>query len=101
MTTYPPTPSRRALYLQLSLYMMLMIGLLVLNLVTYSGHLWVVYPALGWGIALLFQYTTYRREQQNAMSQQLAAGQVADWMLRKPERMRMRAFDDYEEQEFV
>ena len=101
MTTYPPIPSKRARYLQLGLYVMLMIGLLVLNLVTYSGHLWVVYPALGWGMALLFQYTAYCHEQQKAAPQQLAAGRAADWMPRKPQRMRRRAFGDYEAHEFV
>lgn len=42
----------RAFYTHAIQYGVVMAGLLVLNLLTSPGSLWVVWPALGWGIGL-------------------------------------------------
>lgn len=42
----------RAFFTHAIQYAAVMAGLLVLNLLTNPGYLWVVWPALGWGIGL-------------------------------------------------
>ncbi len=41
-------------YLHLVKYVLVMSGLAAMNLVTSPRHLWVIWPALAWGIGLLF-----------------------------------------------
>lgn len=43
----------KAFYIHLITYVIVMIGLLILNLITYPGYLWVMWPAMGWGIGLV------------------------------------------------
>lgn len=45
----------RAFYSQLASYAGVMLMLLVINLLTTPRHFWVMWPALGWGIALVVQ----------------------------------------------
>ena len=42
----------KAFYMHLAQYGVVMFGLLILNLITSPGYLWVVWPALGWGIGV-------------------------------------------------
>lgn len=52
----------RAFYGHLFSFLAIMLFLLVLNLLTSPGYLWVVWPALGWGIGLAFHaYDTFGR----------------------------------------
>lgn len=44
----------RSFYYNLICYSIVINGLMILNLVTSPEHLWFFYPALGWGIGLLF-----------------------------------------------
>ena len=43
----------KGFYSNLSAYVVVIIGLAVLNLVTYPYHLWFLYPAIGWGIGVV------------------------------------------------
>ncbi|MCA1973936.1 MAG: 2TM domain-containing protein [Caenispirillum sp.] len=43
----------RGFYTHLSVYLAVNAGLLVINLVSSPGRLWVVWPLAGWGIGLL------------------------------------------------
>ena len=62
-TTIEQTPEHRAalcrvrqlrgFYTHLSVYLAVNAGLLVINLVSSPGRLWVVWPLAGWGIGLL------------------------------------------------
>lgn len=45
----------RAFYGHLATYVAVMLMLLAINLLTRPQHLWVVWPALGWGIAVVMQ----------------------------------------------
>jgi transcriptional regulator with XRE-family HTH domain len=45
----------RDFYSQLTTYAAVILMLLVINLLTVPQYLWVVWPALGWGIALVVQ----------------------------------------------
>jgi transcriptional regulator with XRE-family HTH domain len=44
----------KGFYIHLAQYVMVMSALLVINLITRPQHVWVVWPALGWGIGILF-----------------------------------------------
>ena len=44
----------KAFYFSLMLYGMIIGFLAIVNLATYRHYLWFIWPALGWGIALLF-----------------------------------------------
>lgn len=43
----------RGFYTHLSVYLAVNAGLLVINLISSPGRLWVVWPLAGWGIAIL------------------------------------------------
>ena len=43
----------RGFYAHLSVYLAVNAGLLVINLVSSPGRLWVVWPLAGWGIAVV------------------------------------------------
>lgn len=43
----------RSFYAHLSVYLAVNAGLLVINLFSSPGRLWVVWPLAGWGIAIL------------------------------------------------
>ncbi len=45
----------RGFYKHLIAYALVMGGLLLINLVKTPQHLWVVWPAMGWGIAIVVQ----------------------------------------------
>jgi hypothetical protein len=42
----------KGFYGNLSMYVIVILGLAILNLVTYPKHLWFLYPAMGWGIGV-------------------------------------------------
>lgn len=44
----------RSFYYNLACYCIVITGLMILNLATSPNHLWFFYPALGWGVGLLF-----------------------------------------------
>lgn len=44
----------KGFYAQLASYLMVMALLLVVNLVTGPGNIWMVWPALGWGVGVVF-----------------------------------------------
>ncbi len=44
----------KGFYGNLIAYVVVNIGLMVLNLLTYPGYLWFFWPMLGWGIGVLF-----------------------------------------------
>ena len=48
----------KAFYKQLFTYLIVISCLTVLNLVRNPGYLWVIWPALGWGIGLLARALT-------------------------------------------
>ena len=41
-------------YMNLFSYLAVMVILLIINLLTGPGYLWVIWPALGWGIGVFF-----------------------------------------------
>lgn len=43
----------KAFYGHLFAYVLVMLFLLAINLYTFPGYLWVVWPALGWGIGIV------------------------------------------------
>lgn len=43
----------KGFYVNLASYLVVMVCLLILNLITSPGYLWVVWPALGWGIGII------------------------------------------------
>lgn len=45
---------RRGYWEHLASYVIVNTFLLCLNLLNWSGHLWAIYPILGWGIGLAF-----------------------------------------------
>ena len=45
-------------YMSLAAYICVITLLTLINLTTYPGFLWVVFPAIGWGIAITFQALT-------------------------------------------
>jgi hypothetical protein len=45
---------KKDFYSHLSSYVITMVFLLFLNLFTAPGYLWVIWPAMGWGIGLAF-----------------------------------------------
>ncbi|NMG03793.1 helix-turn-helix domain-containing protein [Azoarcus taiwanensis] len=45
----------RRFHLQLALYVVVITGLAIVNLTGSSEHWWFIWPALGWGLALLIQ----------------------------------------------
>ncbi|MBW8752553.1 MAG: helix-turn-helix domain-containing protein [Sphingomonadales bacterium] len=45
----------RRFYVSLMMYIIVISGLIAINLITYHHFLWFVFPAAGWGIALLFR----------------------------------------------
>lgn len=49
------TSARQRFRRHLKIYALVMVGLAALNLIRSPEHLWVVYPALGWGLALAIQ----------------------------------------------
>lgn len=42
----------KSLYRGVLIYLIVMTALLAVNLLNYRGHLWVIWPALGWGLVL-------------------------------------------------
>jgi hypothetical protein len=42
----------KSFYGHLSSYILVNIGLTIINLITSPGSLWFIYPALGWGVGL-------------------------------------------------
>lgn len=42
-------------YSHLTRYLIVITMLFVINMVTNSGYIWAIWPAMGWGIALLLQ----------------------------------------------
>ncbi len=48
----------KAFYVNLWSYLIVMAGLLAVNLLTNPGYLWVLWPALGWGIGVLMHGLT-------------------------------------------
>lgn len=44
----------KGFYGNLSSYVIIITGLAIVNLLTSSRHLWFIYPAVGWGIGVLF-----------------------------------------------
>lgn len=47
-----PIEARQKFRRQLLAYVLVIGGLAAFNLLRHPGHLWVIYPALGWGIPL-------------------------------------------------
>lgn len=45
-------------YVHLVVYLVVIGALLIVNLLTSRGYLWFIWPAMGWGIALLFHGTS-------------------------------------------
>lgn len=43
----------KAFYIHLTAFICVNLGLLILNLLTYDGQWWSVYPLGGWGVGLL------------------------------------------------
>jgi len=43
----------KGFYGNLTMYIIIISGLAILNLVTYPQHLWFLYPAIGWGIGVV------------------------------------------------
>ena len=43
----------KAFYGNLTVYIIIISGLAILNLVTYPQHLWFLYPGIGWGIGVV------------------------------------------------
>ena len=43
----------KAFYGNLTVYIIVIVGIAILNLVTYPQHLWFLYPAIGWGIGVV------------------------------------------------
>ena len=43
----------KAFYGNLTVYIIVIVGVAILNLVTYPQHLWFLYPAIGWGIGVV------------------------------------------------
>lgn len=43
----------RGFYVHLSVYVVVNVGLIILNLLTSTDTIWFYYPALGWGVGLL------------------------------------------------
>ena len=44
----------RGFYFHLAQYVVTITVLIVINMSTSAGHLWFIYPAMGWGIALIY-----------------------------------------------
>ena len=44
----------KGFYMHLGQYVIVMLALATINLLTRPQHLWVVWPALGWGLGVLF-----------------------------------------------
>lgn len=42
----------KAFYIHLTQYVVVIIGLFILNLITSPGYIWAVWPMLGWGIGV-------------------------------------------------
>jgi hypothetical protein len=43
----------RDFYTHLSVYVLVMLGLIFINLTTSPGYLWFIWPLMGWGIAVV------------------------------------------------
>ena len=43
----------KSFYMHAFQYVVVMLGLTIINLLTNPGYLWVLWPALGWGVGLL------------------------------------------------
>ena len=50
--------AKRAFKSHLFVYLGVCSGLLVINLLTFPDYLWVKWPAMGWGIAVIFHAMT-------------------------------------------
>ncbi|NBL65282.1 histidine kinase [Flavobacterium sp. NST-5] len=48
----------KGFYSHLTVYVIVILGLAILNLVTYPKYLWFLFPALGWGIGVLIHAMT-------------------------------------------
>lgn len=48
---------RRSFFEHLASYVIVNTFLLILNLLNWNGHLWAIYPILGWGIGIAFHAT--------------------------------------------
>ena len=48
----------KAFYVTLTAYLIVIPGLAAINLLGYPQYLWFVWPALGWGVAVLVQGMT-------------------------------------------
>ena len=46
-------PVISSFYIHAIQYVVVMLGLTILNLLTNPGYLWVLWPALGWGVGLM------------------------------------------------
>jgi len=48
--------ARKGFYNHLTSYVSVITVLALINIFTSPWHLWFIYPAMGWGIAIVFQY---------------------------------------------
>ena len=48
--------AKKEFYEHFSIYVVMSIFFIVLNLLTSSGHLWFMWPILGWGLGVFFHY---------------------------------------------
>ena len=46
--------ARFVFYYHLAAYLIINLVLLIINLITSPGYLWVIWPVIGWGIGILF-----------------------------------------------
>ena len=59
--TAQPADSRQYLWRHFAIYAAVIGALAALNLIRNPDHLWVIYPALGWGAVLVFKAWRRRR----------------------------------------
>ena len=93
---------RRALYWQSTIFVLMTIGLVCLNLLTYPGHIWAVYPIAGWGLALVMQYHELKQLRTAPVETPITALPAPEeaWMPAAPPTP-VRRFEEYDSQEFV
>ena len=48
---------KKDFYQHLMSFVTVNFALIAINLLTSPGHLWFIYPMLGWGIGIMFHYT--------------------------------------------
>ncbi len=44
----------KGFYINLAVYILVIVGLFVINIITAPGYIWAKWPAMGWGIGIIF-----------------------------------------------